>query len=264
MRRLAIITLCFTAAFVMADTNKVSGVTNLVSNVQTAPRWERWHVLGKDGGTLLDKSGTIADYASGRAAEAAAAPLPEIAEGAHEGLTNALSMLYAATNHIHDFTERIYIAGDLQPDDTEVTNFYAFVAAESYANGVDTFWIWFSRALTSAPTMKWRYSTSLGEYWIEGEFEQPWDTAAVTTNGFEGCHRCDVQRPSQIGNITMRANAYPRLGSPADGFDFRRKRFFLTDTTETVTNLPWTGLWTNSTGRVHRWFNGLYLGEVEE
>lgn len=257
--------LAFLLAFAAIAAGTVRAeATNIASNVQTARRWERWHVLGEEGGTLRDKSGSIADYATGVATEAAAAYLPEIVDGAHEGLTNALASLYAVTNHIGDFTERIYIAGDLQPDDTEATNFYAFVAAESYSGGTDTFWVWFSRELTSAPTMKWRYSTSLGEYWVEGEFEQPWDTSAATINGFEGCHRCDVQRPSAVMGITMRANAYPRLGSPDEGIDFRRKRFFLTDAAESVTNLPWTGLWTNSLGRVHRWLNGLYLGEVEE
>ena len=244
----------------LAATNAVT--TNLVSNVQTAKGWRRYHVIGVEGGTLRDASGTIADYASGAAVEASAALLPEIAAAANEGLTNALARLYAVTNNIGNFTDRVYVAGDLSADDVERENFYAYVAGEAWDGVNDVLYVWFPAELPSAPRIKWRYTTSVGEYWVAGDFETPWDTKTYTVNGFEGCHKCVVARPREVCNITMRVNAYPQFGSEADGFDFARRRFALVD--GVATNLPWTGSWTNRAGVVHRWNNGVYLGVLDE
>ena len=238
--------------------------TNIVSNTRLIKGWKRTFVLGEAGGTLRDASGTIADYARGAAIEASAERLPEIIEAAMEGMTNALASLYAVTNNITNITQRVYVAGDLAADDLERDNIYAYVAGEYWDGVSDWYAVWFSRELASPPEMQWRYTTEIGDWWVQGNWELPWSASAVEVGGFEGCHWCEVPRPADIAGITIRANAYPRFGAPEKPFDFARKRFYLTTGDGTVTNLPWSGLWTNAEQRVCQWINGVFMGEIAD
>ncbi len=234
--------------------------TNIASNVQTSKGWRRYHVIGEEGGTLKDASGKIADYLTGETVKASAAYCEDLAAAAHEGMTNALSQLYAVTNRISQFEGRIYIAGDLQASQ-ERANIWCYIASETFTGREDVFNVWFSRELGNAPHMTFRYRTELGEEYVSGV----WENWQIThdTNGFQRCHQITVTRPQTVGAITMRTDPYPKFGTPEGGFDFAKKVFYLTTDENTVTNLPWTGIWTNSTGRVLQWNNGIYMGEVE-
>lgn len=236
--------------------------TNVISNVQTVRSWKRYFVLGEANGTLKDASKTIADYLSGETLERTAEMLPQFIDAAHEGLTNALSTLYAVTNRVNDFTDRIYIAGDLEADDIERANFWTYIAAQSFDDGEDIFDVWFSSELHDPPRMTFRYSTDIGVENVAARWEN-WQTTR-TVSGFENCHRCYVERPAFAAHAVMKANAYPRIGHPSEGFDWMRKTFFLTDEAHSVTNVPWTGLWTNSNNQVLSFINGIYVGVKEQ
>lgn len=245
------------------DEDETSTTTNTVSNIETSLGWKRYHVLGEAGGTLKDKSGKIADYLTGQTMTAAAAYAGELAEAAHEGMTNALQRLYAVTNNLSRFEGRIYIAGDLMADQTERTNLWCYIAAEAYSEGKDIYHVWFSRELPSKPVMTFRYRTELGTEDVTGIWEN-WNSP-VSTNGFEGCRKIVVERPSFVGRVTMRTDSYPKFGLESQGgFDFAKGAFYLTTDENTVTNLPWTGVWTNSANKVFQWNNGIFCGEVEE
>lgn len=246
------------SGFVLSVDN---AVTSVVSNVQTSRGWKRTFVIGEKGGTLLDASGRIADYQSGAAVEAAAAHLPEIMDAAHTGLTNSLAKLYAATNHIGEFTDRVFIAGDLQAD-SERANWWCYIANEARVGPDDVFYVWFSQDMPNPPRMVFRYRLDVGVAEVEANWELPWSGNSYDCGDFRGCRKCSVPRPASVGNVTMRVNAYPRIGTDEGGVDFARKVFAFVD--GTVTNFPWTGLWTNSAGRVWQFNNGVYTGEVEQ
>ena len=269
MRRLAIVALAALAATCgLADEDPLLAagpvVTNVVSNSRMVKGWRRTFVLGEAGGTLKDASGTIADYARGAAIEASAERLPEIVEAAFVGMTNALTGLYAVTNNITNIVQQVFVAGDLAADDLERDNLYAYIAGEYYDGASDWYAVWFNRELASPPEMQWRYTTEIGEWWSQGNWELPWSASAVEVNGFSGCHWCEVPRPADIAGITVRANAYPRFGAAEKSFDFARRRFFLTEGDGSVTNLPWSGIWTNAEQRVFQWINGVFMGEVAD
>ena len=245
------------------DDDETSTTTNTVSNIETSLGWRRYHVIGEAGGTVKDKSGTIADYLTGQTMASTASYAGEIAEAAHEGMTNALDRLYAVTNNMSRFQGKIYIAGDLMADQTERANIWCYIASEAYADGKDIYHVWFSRDLPSQPRMVFRYRTAIGTEEVSGIWEN-WNHP-VSTNGFDGCRKIVVERPSFVGRVTMRTDSYPKLGTASQGgFDFAKKVFYLTTDENTVTNLPWTGIWTNSANKVFQWNNGIFCGEVED
>ena len=263
-RALSIIPIALVAVCALADDATVTTnvVTNLVSEIRTVKEWKRTYIIGKEGGRLTDPTGTIADYATGAALAASARHSQTIMDGAYIGLTNALESLYAVTNNIGNFDNRIYLAGDLQPDDTARSNLWCYIPKHSFTNGVDTFWVWYSHRLGNAPRMQFRYRTETAEELVDGVWEaeniNQWSNQTYTVDGYEWCHKISTVRPQSVGNMVMNIGAYPRFGTEQGGFDFARKAF-------TIDNeLPFTGAFTNVDGFVESYINGVFVGENED
>ncbi len=260
MKRLAMILAAVLACAAFADEGETV-VTNYVSNTVSVRGWKRTFVLGKEGGGVADPTGQIAEYMQGAALIAGAQAVDEIVAGAQQGLTNALNELYAVTNNINHFTDRVYIAGDLEASATR-SNLWCYVPKMHYDadTGVDTFWVWYSQELAQPPRMAWRYRTETGTYTASGVWEattdEEWGSMVYTVNGFAGCRKYMVARPAGVGKIVLNLHGYPRFGN--GDFDFGNNGFFVDG------ELPFTGYWENAEGKMERYVNGLYVGDEDK
>ena len=246
--------LCLIAGAAMAQTNVTTNT--VVSNARTVKAWRRTYVMGVEGGRLLDASGTIADKERGLSMQASAGYASNLTAAAYTGISNALGRLYAVTGQVSRFSDRIYVAGDLEPSELGASNFWWYVAAEGY-EGVSTnlYWVWFSRRPAYPPKLQFHYRTEGAGSLVTADCVQ-WNSL-VDTNGFAGCVEYRAIRPSFAQGITMRLNPFGRLGAPGGSLDLSQAGLAIVQ--GGVTNIPFTGTYTNTAGQVKRFQSGLLL-----
>lgn len=186
------------------------------SNVETVKAWTRTHVMGVPGGTLLDPTASIADGQRQAAAAASIAEASNIVAAAANGLTNALDRLWAVADATNNFSGRLYIAADLDPD-PDYENLQAFVVGEQNTGTSMHYFVHYTRVLAKPPKTLWALEAAPGvTHWSPGSI----DTNAPLTNvlGY-ACYDIAVQRPEAAGNIILRCNKYLRWGTPDTPFD---------------------------------------------
>lgn len=248
-----ILALCILSGAAMAQTNVTTNT--VVSNTRTVKAWRRTHVMGVEGGRLLDASGTIADKERGLAMQASAGYASNLTAAAYVGISNALGRLYAVTGQVSRFSDRIYVAGDLQPDTAGRSNFWWYVAAEGYEGITNLYWVWFSQRPVNLPQLRFHYRTEGAGSLVTAEVVN-WNLLA-DTNGFYGCVEYRAIRPSFAQGITMRLNPFGRLGAPGGSLDLSQAGLAIVQ--GGVTNIPFTGTYTNTAGQVKRFQSGLLL-----
>jgi len=208
------------------------------SNVETVKAWRRDYVMGDPAtGELIDPTGTIAPATRQYALDAALAASSNLVVAAYTGLTNALARLYACTNRISEFDGRIYIAADMDNDEGYSNLWSAVISEATGTNNVIHYYCHYSRELATPPKTMWEFDISeSNKVWVAGLA----DTNNVTTNvlGY-ACYNIAVQRPAAALNMTVRANKFMKLGSPAIPFDLAPSGLVVIS--GGTTNTPYTG-----------------------
>ncbi len=217
------------------------------SNVQTVRAWQRTHIMGVPGGTLLDPTGTLADAQRLAATQAAVTESSNLVAAANTGLTNALARLYAVTNRVSEFTGRLYIAADMD-DDPDYENLQGLRVAETETNGVIHYFVHYTRELAAPPKTLWHIEAGGGsDWWVTGETE----TNNVLTNvlGY-ACYDIQVVRPAAAGNIVLRSHKFLKFGAPGNPLELPEAGLRIIS--GAATNTPFTGdvVFTNVTGAV--------------
>jgi hypothetical protein len=155
----------------------------------------------------------------------------------YNGLTNAMARLLAVTNRVSEFDGRIYIAADMDNDEG-FSNLWSAVISESFAtNNTIHYYCHYSRSLSSPPKTMWEFDLSpSNKVWVAGQTS----TNNVTTNvlGY-ACYDISVPKPEPALNMTIRANKFMKLGTPAFPFDLSAAGVVLIQ--GGVTNTPYTG-----------------------
>lgn len=224
MRAAAAIALCATLA---------CGQT---SNVQTVKAWTRTHVMGLPGGTLLDPTGTLADAQRLAAASASSTAATGIVAAAQSGLAAALDRLFAAADRTNDFTGRLYLAADLDPD-PGYEQVEAHQVAEVLEPGLTRQYVHFTRELAAPPKTLWAHAVGPGAvYWSAGEVAT--NNATTNVSGF-ACYDIRVPRPAEVGNVILRTHRYLKFGAPGQGLDIPEAGLRIISGGET--NTPFTG-----------------------
>ncbi|MDD3584196.1 MAG: hypothetical protein PHG74_09290 [Kiritimatiellae bacterium] len=207
------------------------------SNVQTVKAWTRTHVMGLPDATLRDPTGTIADAQRQAAALATIAESSNIVAAAGRGLTNALERLWDVADNTNRYTDRLYLAADMDAD-PDAENIEAYVVAESVdADGLIHYYTHYTRMLATAPSTAWAFETAPGVvHWSPGAI----DTNRPLTNVLgHACYDITVERPQQVGNIILRTNKFLKWGTPETPLDISDAGLEIISGGET--NRPFTG-----------------------
>ncbi|MFA7098284.1 MAG: hypothetical protein WC383_17600 [Gammaproteobacteria bacterium] len=213
------------------------GASAQTSNVQTVKGWTRTHVMGLPGGTLRDPTGRIAEGQRQAAAEYAIEESSNIVAAAGQGLTNALERLWEVAAATNSFTDRLYLAADMDAD-PDAENIEAYVVAESVdPDGMIHYYTHYTRLLETAPRTVWAFEPSPGvTYWSLGNI----DTNKPLTNVLgHVCYDIRVERPQQVGNIILRTNRFLEWGTPETPLDISDAGLEIISGGET--NRPFTG-----------------------
>ena len=226
------------------------------SEVRTVKGWTRTHVMGLPGGELRDPTGTIADSLRYATSEASVTASSNLVESAHTGLTNVLARLYAATNRIDEFSNRIYIAADMD-DDPGYLNIWSAVIGESVAaNGTLHYFCYYSKELAAPPKTRWAFEVADGlTFWADGSVS----TNNITTN-YNGyaCYDISVVPPPAIGNVVLRTNKFMLLSAAGYPLDIADAGINLI--VDGVSAEPFTGevVYTNVLGSEAKIFTEVY------
>lgn len=227
------------------------------SEVRTVKAWTRTHVMGLSGGELRDPTGTIADAQRYAAAAAMVTSSSNLVEAAQTGLNNALERLYANTNRIDDFSNRIYIAADMD-DDPGYSNVWSAVVGETEdSSGILHYFCHYSKNLSAPPETRWRFELASDlSYWADGTVS----TNNITTN-YNGyaCYDISVIRPTAIGSAVLRANKFMLMG--AEDYPLNISDAGISLTTSNGTFEAYTGsvAYTNAVGAVSNLITETYL-----
>lgn len=223
-----IIALSFFAIATVAQNNVYT------SNVQTVKGWKRTHVMGVPGGTLLDASGKIASEAQMQAVEHMLTNASDITEGAWQGFSNAVERLEQAAVRTNDFTGRLYIAADLDPDPL-YQNVEAYELTEEMSTTGKVSYLHFTKALEEPPKTTWHFDMgAAGEAWVPGEVLEE-----TTYAGFD-IWKIFIPKPAIAANAVLRTNRFMKFGAPDTGLDVPATGIRIIE--GGVTNEPITGL----------------------
>ncbi len=252
MKRL--LTLLFTLAIFAA----FGGVKTNTTSAVTKRGWKRTHIIGLPGGKLLDASGKVADYVSGKAYTDVASNQYVLIESAMTGCSNALQRLYAVTNRIELFKKKLFVMAHTYPDMVGRDNFWMYTAQESTDGTNDYAYIYFSVDITnSVPVVKRRYISETGTNIVQGTWVN-YTNDNFTIDGCYHCRRIVFERPEEMRRLVVYPNPYATIGDTQSYFDFG-PTFFTVNGEE-----YYTGAWTNAQGKVFRWSNGVKVGGVKD
>lgn len=227
------------------------------SNVITNRGWERSVVMRHEStGTIYNDKRTIGSGAELRAADVAADAAADIAEAAHDSMTNQVKRLDDAAATAS--TNALALALVVRPE-TDRTNLTFYVVKTETDGYTDTQWIWCNWAIDFPPNRFVVYQT-FGQCTTNKFTWSDWSqTTNITVNGrtWNGCHKGTVLRPTWAQGGSCLDLPNDRLGGPS-GFDFG-------DLTLTVGGrTPFTGFVTNSvTGEVLYFDQGFNKGNPE-
>lgn len=257
MRILAAIALLPIAVYAQlgasAGTNRV-----YVSETITEPAWKRQVVMRHEpDGKIFNDNGAVGDAAEAAAAGQAADSAAEIAEAAHDSMTNQVRRLNEAAATAS--TNALAISLIFRPE-TSRTNLTFYVVKTETDGIVDTQWVWCNWSIDFPPNRFVVYQT-FGQC-STNKFE--WDewsaSTNITVNGrtWQGCHKGHVTRPTWAQSRSCLDLPNDRLGG-ANGFDFG-------DLTITINGrTPYTGFVTNGiTGEVLYFDKGFNMGDPTE
>lgn len=207
------------------------------SNVETVKAWKRTHIIGVDGGKVLDPTGTIADGQRAAAVDETIKASSNIINAAQIGMSNALSELYAVLPRTNDFTGRIYLAADMD-EDPDYENVYGMVIGESVdTNRVTHYYCHYNRLLANPPRTRWAFALSENAtLWSDGV--APTNNVTTNYNGY-ACYDITVVPPSGVGNVVLRTNKFMKTGAPGYPLDISEAGITLIK--NGVTNEAYTG-----------------------
>ena len=227
------------------------------SGVVTNNAWRRDVVMRHEPtGEIYNDQGRVGSASEVAAANVAADGAAEMAEAAHDSMTNQVRRLDEAAAGAS--TNALALALVVRPE-TSRTNITFYVVKTETDGNVDTQWVWCNWSLDFAPN---RFVVYQGfGYCSTNKFT--WTDWATTTNvtvtgrTWQCCHKGTVTRPDWARNESCLDIKNDRLGGPS-GFDFG-------DVTITVGGrTPFTGFVTNSiTGDVLYFDQGFYKGNPE-
>lgn len=192
-------------------------VMGQTSDVQTVKAWTRTHVIGVPGGTVREPTGTIAEAMRYEAAATSVMISEFLVDYADAGLEEALARLYAVTNKVDGFSNRIYLAADMD-DDPGYENIWSAVVSEYLVGASEMHYLcYYSKLLSAPPKTKWRIELEAQDsLWIDGVVS----TNNILTNciGY-ACYDIKVVIPEAVGNVILRANKYMGMGAPGIPLD---------------------------------------------
>ena len=242
-------------ALLPAAVSFASVVTNCTPSVEVKG-WKRHYVYGTADGNLIDPSGKIASYAAGAAQGKTTQMLSQLADESRLIASNNLARMYAVTNLVETFPNKIYVQAHLYPDLTQLSNCWGRVVKEWTDGENDHCWIYFSRQMNIPPKMKRRYSSETATNWVEGVWADFSDTRLV--DGYENCREIVYERPEGFVGRNTFSRPYVNFGVPDNVFDFGTRTMTLDN------ELPLTCAVTNSLGKVWWWVNGVKVrGEID-
>lgn len=227
MKRIAL-ALAFCGAFTAQateDTNEVATASTpllIVSNVEEVKAKVRQVVMASENNQLIDPSRQIASYAEAEALAAATEEVEVISVAAKEALDTSMKYLYDNTNKVAKASQTF--AMDFAPL-TDRANLTAYVVKEETDGIVDYQWVWYSQELALPPNRSVVYeydggsATNAVTWMDENPTVQGWNPQGVTVDGWSGCHKCKVNRPTFAQNIPVITRPNDVFGN-ANGFGF--------------------------------------------
>ena len=254
MRRALLFALLPFAAFAQ---DRAGGIV-YNSTVVTNAAWRRDVVMRHEPtGEIYNDHGRVGSAAEVAAANTAADGAAEMAEAAHDYMTNQVHRLDVAAASAS--TNALALALVVRPE-TSRTNLTFYVVQTETDGYTDTQWVWCNWSIDFPPNRFVVYQT-YGQCTTNKFNWTDWNaTTNVTVNGrtWYGCHKGTVARPEWARNESCLDLPNDRLGGPS-GFDFG-------DLTITVGGrTPVTGFVTNNiTGEVLYFDQGFYKGNPTE
>jgi hypothetical protein len=227
------------------------------STVITNNAWKRDAVMRHEPtGEIFNDQGRVGSASEVAAANVAADGAADMAEAAHDSMTNQVHRLDVAAASAS--TNALALALVVRPE-TSRTNLTFFVVQTTTDGYTDTQWVWCNWAIDFAPN---RFVVYQGfGHCVTNKFSwTDWGAVTnVTVNGrtWYGCHKGTVTRPEWARGESCLDLPNDRLGGP-NGFDFG-------DLTLTVGGrTPFTGFVTNGiTGEVLYFDQGFNKGNPE-
>lgn len=227
MKRIALIlALCgFFSAQADEDTNNVATASApllIVSNEVETKAKVNQVVMATEKNELIDPSKQIASFAEAEALKAATVEVEVISKAAKESLDTSMQYLYGNTNKVAKASQMF--AMDFAPL-TDRENLTAYVVKEETDGLTDYQYVWYSQELTLPPNRSVVYTYDGGSVtnpvtWVDANpVTKGWNPQGVTIDGWKGCHKCKVNRPTFAQNVPVITRPNDIFGG-ANGFGF--------------------------------------------